>query len=130
MSYQSDDEHSTPPTPRSPNHESHGRSESWFEDHEDNIQVFLIEMNRKHISIPKVLRFSWLRTEGFESLFQQLKHQKLKSFLELSGKIYPDLVKVFFTNLESKMMSYCPTSRVFKWRSTRELGKMWLDSNQ
>jgi len=64
--------------------------------------VFLIEMNRKQISIPKVLRFSWLRAEGFESLFQQLKHQKLKSFLELSGKIYLDLVKVFFTNLEFK----------------------------
>ena len=92
--------------------------------------MFLIGMNRKQISIPKVLRFSWLRVEGFESLFQQLKHQKLKSFLELSGKIYPDLVKVFFTNLEFKMMSYCPTSRVFKWKSTRELGKMWLDSNQ
>jgi len=127
---QSDDEHSTPPTLRSPNHESHGRIEAWFEDHEDIIQVFLIGMNRKQISIPKVLRFSWLRVEGFESLFQQLKHQKLKSFLELSGKIYPDLVKVFFTNLEFKMMSYCPTSRVFKWKSTRELGKMWLDSNQ
>jgi len=99
---QSDDEHSTPPTPRSPNHESHGRIEAWFEDHEDNIQVFLIEMNRKHINIPKVLRFSWLRAEGFKSLFQELKHQKLKSFLELSGEIYPDLVKVFFTNLEFK----------------------------
>jgi len=99
---QSDDEHSTPPTPRCPNHESHERIEAWFEDHEDNIQVFLIEMNRKQINIPKVLRFSWLRAEGFESLFQQLKHQKLKSFLELSGKIYPDLVKVFFTNLEFK----------------------------
>jgi len=34
---QSDDERSTPPTPRSPNHESHGRIEAWFEDHEDNI---------------------------------------------------------------------------------------------
>ena len=44
---QYDDEHSTPPTTRSPNHESHGRIEAWFEDHEDNIQVFLIEMNRK-----------------------------------------------------------------------------------
>ena len=64
--------------------------------------MFLIEMNRKHINIPKVLRFSWLRAEGFESLFQQLKNQKLKFFLELSGKIYPDLVKVFFTNLEFK----------------------------
>ena len=94
---QSDDEHSTPPTPRSPNHESHGRIEAWFEDHGDNI-----EMNRKHINIPKVLRFSWLRAEGLESLFHQLKHQKLKSFLEILGKIYPDLVKVFFTNLEFK----------------------------
>jgi len=99
---QSNDEHFTPPTPRSPNHESHGRIEAWFENHEDNIQVFLIEMNRKQINIPKVLRFSWLRAEGFESLFQQLKHQKLKSFLELPGKIYPYLVKVFFTNLEFK----------------------------
>jgi len=99
---QSDDKHSTTPTPRSLNHESHGRIEAWFEDHEDNIQVFLIEMNRKQINIPKVLRFSWLRAEGFETLFQQLKHQKLKTFLELSMKIYPDLVKVFFTNLEFK----------------------------
>jgi len=61
----------------------------------DNIQVFLIEMNKKEITIPKVVRFSWLRAEGFESLFQQLKHQRLKLFLELSGKIYSDLVKVF-----------------------------------
>jgi len=59
-------------------------------------------MNRKQISIPKVLRFSWLRVEGFESLFQQLKHQRLKSFLEVSGKVYPNLVKEFFTNLEFK----------------------------
>ena len=27
-------------------------------------------------------------------------------------------------------MSYCPALRVFKWRSTRELGNIWLDSNQ
>ena len=64
--------------------------------------MFLIEMNRKQINIPKLLRFSWLRAEGFKSLFQQLNHQRLKSFLELSGKIYLDLVKVIFTNLEFK----------------------------
>jgi len=127
---QFDDEHSTPFTPRSPNHESHGKNEAWFEDHEDNIQVFLIEMNKNHISIPKVMRFSWLRAEGFESLFQQLKHQKLKSFLELSGKIYPDLVKVFFTNLEFKNDLLLSNIKGVQWRSKRELGKMWLDSNQ
>jgi len=64
-------------------HENHGRIEAWLEDHEDNIQVFFIEMNRKQISIPKVLRFSWPRAEGFESLFQKVKHQRLKSLLEL-----------------------------------------------
>jgi len=99
---QSDDEHSTPSTLRSTNQEKHGRIEAWFEDHEENIKVFLIEMNRNQIRILEVLRFSWLRAEGFKSLFQQLKHQRLKSFLELSRKIYPDLVKVFFTNLEFK----------------------------
>jgi len=96
---QSDDEHSTPPTPRSPNHESHGRVEAWFEDHEDNIQVFLIKMNRKQISIPK-------------------------------GKYIQTWWRCFSPTWSSKMMSYCPASRVFKWRSTRELGKTWLDSNQ
>jgi len=44
---QCDDEHSTPPTPRSPDHEIHGGIEASFEDHKDNIQVFLIEVNRK-----------------------------------------------------------------------------------
>jgi len=99
---QSDEEHYTPPTPRSPNEEHHGKIEAWFEGHEDNIQVFLIEMTRKHINIPKVLRYSWLRTKGFESVFQQLKHQRLKTFLELSRKIYPDCVKVSLTNLQFK----------------------------
>jgi len=65
---QSDEEHFTPPTPRSPNQEHHGRIEAWFEDHEDNIQVFLIEMTRKQINIPTVLRFSWLRGEWFRTL--------------------------------------------------------------
>ena len=28
-----------------------------------------------------------------------MKHQKLKKLLELTGNVYPDLVKVFYTNL-------------------------------
>jgi len=80
-------------------------------------------MTRKQISILKVLRFSGLRVEGFEKLFPLLKHQRLKSFLELSRKIYPDLVKVFFTNLEFKN-----DVLLSAWRSTRKLGNMWLDS--
>jgi len=44
---QSKEEHSTPFTPFSLNHEHQGRIESWFEGNEDNIQMFLIEMTRK-----------------------------------------------------------------------------------
>jgi len=64
--------------------------EAWFEGNEENIQAFLIEMTRKLINIPKVMVFFYM------------KHQKLKTFLELSTKIFPDLVKVFFINLQLK----------------------------
>jgi len=62
--------------------------------------VFLIEMTRKQISIPKVPRYSWLGSKGFDAFLQQLKYQKLKTLLELLVKIYPDLMKVFFINLQ------------------------------
>jgi len=41
-----------------------------------------------------------LRAEKFEALHQQLGTQKLKAFLELFGKIYLVLVKVFYANLK------------------------------
>ena len=56
-------------------------------------------MSRKQINIPKVLEFSWLKTERLAETISALKHQKLKQFLELTGNVYPDLVKVFYTNL-------------------------------
>jgi len=94
------DENSTPPTPSSPNALNHGRLEVWFEGHEDIIQTFFIEINRKQIILHKVIRMSWLRAKNFDTLEQHLKAQKLKTFLELSGKVYPDLVKVFYANLK------------------------------
>jgi len=59
-STQSDEEHSTPLTPSSPNQEHHGRIEAWFEGNKDNIQVFLNEMTKKQINIPNLSRYSWL----------------------------------------------------------------------
>jgi len=56
----SDDESSIPPTSSSANALNHGRLEVWFEDHEDIIQTFLIEINRKQIIILKVIHMSWL----------------------------------------------------------------------
>jgi len=47
----------------------------------------MIEMTSKQISISKVLCFAWLKIESFDDLYQQLKHQNLKSFFEIFGKI-------------------------------------------
>jgi len=79
---------------------NHGRLEEWFEGHKDRIQTFLIEINRKQMILPKVICMSWLRAENFGTLEQHLKAQKFKTFLKLSGKVYPDLVKVFYANLK------------------------------
>jgi len=46
------------------------------------------------------VHISWFWSENFDNLQKQLKHQCLKTFLELSGPIYHDLVKVFFTSLQ------------------------------
>jgi len=56
-------------------------------------------MSRKQINIPKVLDFNLLKYEKLVETRSALKHQKLKKLLELTGNVYPDLVKVFYTNL-------------------------------
>jgi len=56
-------------------------------------------MSQKQINIPKVLEFSWLKTEKLIETRSALKHKKLKQFLEMTGNVYPDLGKVFYTNL-------------------------------
>jgi len=43
---------------------------------------------------------SWLRAKNFGTLEQHLKSKKLKTFIELLGKIYLDLVKVFYAILK------------------------------
>jgi len=76
-----------------------GVLENWFAGDEKAITVDIHEMSRKQINIPKVLEFSWLRTENLSEFRSALKHQRLKQFLEMIGNVYPDLVKVFYTNL-------------------------------
>jgi len=76
-----------------------GVLESWFAGDEEGINAYIHEMSRKHINIPKVLDFKWLKSEKLAETRSALKHQKLKKLLELTGNVYPDLVKVFYTNL-------------------------------
>ena len=78
---------------------SQGVLENWFAGHEEGITAYIHEMSIKHINIPKVLQFSLLKTKKLAETRSALKNKKLKQFLEMTGNVYPDLVKVFYTNL-------------------------------
>ena len=73
--------------------------EGWFAGNEEGINAYIHETSRKQINIPKVLDFNWLKAEKLAETRAVLKLQKLKKLLELTGNVYPDLVKVFYTNL-------------------------------
>jgi len=82
---------------------------------------FIHETSRKKINVPKVLEFSWLSSENLIEAKTFLKHQKLKHFLEMTGNIYPDLVKVFYSNLvqdDKNLVSYV---KGVKLKITREV---------
>ena len=57
-------------------------------------QSWSTEISRKVINTPKLISFNWLK-----EIRKALKDQKLRRFLEMSGNTFPDLVKVFYTNL-------------------------------
>jgi len=73
--------------------------ENWFARDDERITAYIHEMSRKQINIPKVLEFSWMKTENLAETRSALKHQRLKQLLEMTSNVYPDLVKVFYTNL-------------------------------
>jgi len=79
---------------------SSGKLEGWFSGDADLINKYLLETSRKNVNTPKVVSFTWMKQQKLDSVRSILKEQKLKRFLELTGKIYPDLVKVFYTNFQ------------------------------
>ena len=83
-----------------------GILEKWFVGYEEEIASFMHEMSRKQINIPKVLEFSWMKEKKLEEPRELLKFQRLKPLLEIIGNVYPNLIKVFYTNvsLEGKNM--------------------------
>jgi len=82
---------------------------------------FIHETSRKQINVPKVLDFSWLRDENLTEEKILLKHQKLKSFMEMTGNVYPDLVKVFYSNLEQDGKNLVSYVKGVKLKITREI---------
>jgi len=76
-----------------------GYLKRWFFGNQERIDVYHHEVSRRVITSPKFLRMDWLEEEKLDEVRELLKHQKLERFLNLSRNLYPDLVKVFFTNL-------------------------------
>jgi len=71
----------------------------WFVGNQESIEEYYKLYSRKIITTPKVLSLEWLKEEKLDEVREMLKFQKLDRFLKLTGNTYPDLVKVFLTNM-------------------------------
>jgi len=94
---------STPPSSKRINTRavrSGGKLEGWFSGESELIVKYLHETSRKIVNTPKLVSFTWMKQQNHIMVKSLLKEQRLKSFLEIFGTIYPDLVKVFYTNLQ------------------------------
>jgi len=71
----------------------------WFVGNQESIEEYYKLYSRKIIVTLKVLNLEWLKEEKLDDVRDMLKFQKLDRFLKLTGNTYPDLVKVFLTNM-------------------------------
>jgi len=77
-----------------------GGLKEWFSGEDEKIEKYLHETSRKVVNNPKLISFNWLKEQKLTEVRVLLKEQLLKRFLEMLGNIYPDLVRVFYTNLQ------------------------------
>jgi len=78
---------------------SGGRLEGWFSGDNELIWRYRFETCTKVINNPKVVSFDWLKSQKLDNVRRLLKDQFLKRFMEMKGNIYPDLIRIFYTNL-------------------------------
>ena len=76
------------------------RLEGWFSGDNDLIKKYRYETSIKKIKNPKVVCFDWLKSQKLDNVRRLLNDQSLRKFPEMKGNIYPDLVRVFYTNLK------------------------------
>ena len=79
---------------------SGGRLEGWYSGDNELIERYRFETSTKVINNPKVVSFDWLKSQKLDNVRRLLKDQLLKRFLEMKGNIYPDLIRVLYTNLK------------------------------
>jgi len=59
---------------------SGGRLEGWFSGDNELIEKYRFETSRKMINNPKVVSFSWLKSQKLDDVRRLLKEQLLKRF--------------------------------------------------
>ena len=79
---------------------SGGRLEGWFSGDNKLIERYHFETSTKVINNPKIVSFDWLKNQKLDNVRKLLKDQLLRRFLEKKGNIYPDLIRVFYTDLK------------------------------
>jgi len=79
---------------------SGGRLEGWFSRDNELIERYRFETSTKVINNPEVVSFEWLKSQKLDNVRKLFKDQSLRRFLEMKGNIYPDLIRVFYTNLK------------------------------
>jgi len=79
---------------------SGGRLGGCFSGDNELIEKYRFETSKKVINNPKVVSFSWLKSQKMDDVRRLLKEQLLKRFFEMKGNIYPDFIRVFYTNLK------------------------------
>jgi len=108
------------------------RLEAWFawetkEDSQKSIDAYLTTYSRKIVNIPKFVRLEWLEEQQLHGVCELLEFQGLKRFLGLTGNVYPDLAKVFFTNLKVKDEKMESRVKGMECWLVQSSGKLWLD---
>jgi len=73
--------------------------ERWFMGNHESIQGLRRDYSNKAIIAPMFLRMLWLKEENLDEVREALRFQKLEKFVRLSGNVYPNLVKVYLTNM-------------------------------
>jgi len=71
----------------------------WFGGNMESNNECHREFSQKTFVNSKFPRMEFLRNENLNQVVDILKFQRLDRFVKLSGNIYPDLVKVFLTNM-------------------------------
>ena len=98
-----------------------GRLESWFSGESEKIDKYLHETSRKLINTPKIISFNWIKDQKLLELRSLLKNQVLKRFLEMTGNIYPYLVRVSYTNLQVVDNNICSHVKGVNMEITQEV---------